>query len=106
MWGVAEVYVSPLGSSVRYCVQHPHMRLYGVAYLFDHLRERYAIGRRSWKRWRRNFYLHIDLEIAGFPSTSAAPWFPCKGAFIQDPTHGKPSMAVSAKGSRTQILAS
>ncbi|GFU79456.1 DDE_3 domain-containing protein [Trichonephila clavipes] len=30
---------------------------------------------------------------------SAAPWIVCKGAFIQDPIHGKPSMAPSAMGS-------
>ncbi|GFU51897.1 uncharacterized protein TNCV_3734061 [Trichonephila clavipes] len=32
-------------------------------------------------------------------STSAAPWIVCKGAFIQDPPHGKPSTAALAMGS-------
>ncbi|GFW01231.1 uncharacterized protein TNCV_4514301 [Trichonephila clavipes] len=32
-------------------------------------------------------------------SPSAAPWIACKGAFIQDPPHGKPLTAASAMGS-------
>ncbi|GFT76023.1 uncharacterized protein TNCV_1255331 [Trichonephila clavipes] len=32
-------------------------------------------------------------------STSAAPWNACKGDFIQNPPHGKPSMAASVVGS-------
>ncbi|GFU05103.1 uncharacterized protein TNCV_574541 [Trichonephila clavipes] len=32
-------------------------------------------------------------------STSSAPWIGCKGAFIHDPPHGKPSTAASAMGS-------
>ncbi|GFV16972.1 uncharacterized protein TNCV_1768831 [Trichonephila clavipes] len=39
-------------------------------------------------------------------STFAAPWIACKGAFIQDPPHGKPSTAASAMGSWAQSLAS
>ncbi|GFW31208.1 transposable element Tcb2 transposase [Trichonephila clavipes] len=31
-------------------------------------------------------------------STSAAPWIVCKGAFIQDPPHSKPSTAAPAIG--------
>ncbi|GFV70834.1 hypothetical protein TNCV_2818671 [Trichonephila clavipes] len=31
--------------------------------------------------------------------TSAAPWITCKGAFIQDPPHGKPLTAASVMGS-------
>ncbi|GFX91686.1 uncharacterized protein TNCV_3682721 [Trichonephila clavipes] len=38
---------------------------------------------------------------AGFvnSSTSAALWIACKGAFIQDPPHGKPSTAAFAMSS-------
>ncbi|GFU39741.1 hypothetical protein TNCV_1949421 [Trichonephila clavipes] len=32
-------------------------------------------------------------------STSATPWIACKGAFIQDPPHGKPSTAASSMSS-------
>ena len=39
-------------------------------------------------------------------STTAAPWTTCKGSFIQDPPHGKPSTVVSAVGSWAQSLAS
>ncbi|GFS68164.1 uncharacterized protein TNCV_439161 [Trichonephila clavipes] len=31
-------------------------------------------------------------------STAAAPWIGCKGVFIQDSSHGKPSTAASAMG--------
>ena len=37
--------------------------------------------------------------------TSAKPWTTCKGAFIQDPPHGKSSTAASAMGSWAQSLA-
>ncbi|GFW00772.1 uncharacterized protein TNCV_2305451 [Trichonephila clavipes] len=40
------------------------------------------------------------------PSTSAAPWIACKGAFIQDPPHGKLSMVASAMDSCAQSLES
>ncbi|GFW27991.1 hypothetical protein TNCV_768711 [Trichonephila clavipes] len=32
-------------------------------------------------------------------STSAAAWIACEGAFVQDPSHDKPSTAESAMGS-------
>ncbi|GFU57798.1 hypothetical protein TNCV_1281461 [Trichonephila clavipes] len=40
-------------------------------------------------------YCYMCTNV-GFPnsSTSAAPWIACKGAFIQDTPHGKPSTAV------------
>ncbi|GFX64434.1 hypothetical protein TNCV_4043241 [Trichonephila clavipes] len=37
-------------------------------------------------------------------SMSAAQWIVCKGAFIQDPPHGKPSTATSAMGFPIQLL--
>ncbi|GFX90719.1 hypothetical protein TNCV_3195371 [Trichonephila clavipes] len=32
-------------------------------------------------------------------STSAVPWIACRGAFIQEPSNGKPSTVASAMGS-------
>ncbi|GFX66069.1 hypothetical protein TNCV_4102091 [Trichonephila clavipes] len=52
-------------------------------------------------------YCYICTNV-GFvnSSTSATPWIACKGTFIQDPPHGKPSTAASAIGSCAQSLAS
>ncbi|GFV64719.1 uncharacterized protein TNCV_1636721 [Trichonephila clavipes] len=46
------------------------------------------------------FYCYMCTNI-GFVNSlmSAATWIPCKGAFIQDPPHGKPSTGASAMGS-------
>ncbi|GFV44187.1 hypothetical protein TNCV_1825541 [Trichonephila clavipes] len=55
---------------------------------------RYASSRQLAARWSTA----TGVVMAAL-SMSAAPWIACKGAFIQDPTHIKPSTAAPAMGS-------